>query len=47
MIKKQAQILIYEDYSKNPVHVECKNKHDTSNNEGNWNHFKIIQKIPY
>ena len=47
VIKKQAQILKYEDYSRNPVYVECENKHDTSNNGGNWNHFKIIQKIPY
>jgi len=22
------------------------NKGDTSNNKGNWNHFKIIDKIP-
>jgi hypothetical protein len=26
--------------------VERKNKCDTSNNRGNWNHLKIIQKIP-
>jgi hypothetical protein len=26
--------------------VECKNKGDTSNKNGNWNHLKIIQKIP-
>jgi hypothetical protein len=25
--------------------VECKNKCDTSNNMGNWNHEEIIQKI--
>jgi hypothetical protein len=25
--------------------VECKNKSYTSNNRGNWNHLKIIQKI--
>jgi hypothetical protein len=24
---------------------ECKNKGDASNNSGNWNHFKILQKI--
>ena len=23
-----------------------KRKSDTKNNKGNWNHFKIIQKIP-
>jgi uncharacterized protein (UPF0371 family) len=25
--------------------VECKNQGDASNNRGNWNHFKILQKI--
>jgi len=27
------------------VHVECKIKSDTNNNQGNWNHFRIIEKI--
>jgi len=26
--------------------VECEKKHDTSNNRGGWNHFKITQTIP-
>ena len=26
--------------------MECKNKSDTSNNSGNWNNLKGIQKIP-
>jgi hypothetical protein len=26
--------------------VECKNKYNTSNKMGNWNHLIIIQKIP-
>jgi hypothetical protein len=26
--------------------VECKNKNDTYNNRGKWNHLKIINKIP-
>jgi ribosomal protein L14E/L6E/L27E len=26
--------------------VEHKNKCDTSNDRGNWNHLKIIHKIP-
>jgi hypothetical protein len=26
--------------------VECKNKGDASNNRSNWNHLKILQKIP-
>jgi len=25
--------------------MECKNKGDTSNNRGDWDHFKVIQKI--
>jgi hypothetical protein len=33
-------------YDTNTAHVECKNKSDASNNWGNWNHLKIIQKIP-
>ena len=28
------------------MRVEYKNKSDTSNNRGNWNHLKIIRKIP-
>ena len=27
------------------AHAERKNKSDTSNNSGKWNHLKIIQKI--
>ena len=27
------------------MHVECKNKSDTSNNWGYWNHRKLLQKI--
>ena len=27
------------------MHVEGKNKGDTSNNRSDWDHFKIIQKI--
>jgi alanine racemase len=29
----------------NLAHVECEDTSDNSNNRGNWNHFKIIQKI--
>jgi hypothetical protein len=28
------------------AHVGRKNKSDTSNNRGNWNHLKITQTIP-
>jgi hypothetical protein len=28
------------------MHVEFTNKSDTSYNMGNWNHFKVIHKIP-
>ena len=33
---------------KNTKHVECKkkSKSGTDNNRGNWNHLKIVQKIP-
>jgi hypothetical protein len=26
-------------------HVECKNRSDITNNRGNWNSLKIVQKI--
>ena len=29
----------------NTAHVECKNKGDTGNNTGDWDCFKVIQKI--
>jgi len=29
----------------NTAHVECKNKGDTGNNRGDWDYFKVIQKI--
>jgi len=38
---------MYKDLNnRNTAHVECKNKRDTNNNRGNWNHLKIIQMIP-
>jgi hypothetical protein len=47
VIKKEAeQILKYKDLAIDTARVECINKSDTSNNKGNWNHLKIIQKIP-
>jgi len=46
VIKKEAEkILKYKDYNRNTAHVECKNKGDTSNNRGDWDYFKVIQKI--
>ena len=36
---------IYRPYNRNTAHVECKNKGDTSNNRGDWDYFKVIQKI--
>jgi len=36
---------IYRPYNRNTAHVECKNKDDTSNNRGDWDYFKVIQKI--
>ena len=47
VIKKEAEnILKKKSYNRNRAHVECKSRSDTSNNRGNWNHLKIIQKIP-
>ena len=36
---------IKRPYNRNTAHVEFKNKSDTSNNRGDWNYFKVIQKI--
>jgi hypothetical protein len=47
MIKKEAEILKYKYLnSRNSVYAECKNKSDTNNKKGNWDHFRIIQKGP-
>jgi len=40
------KIQIQKPYNKNLAHVECENKSDTSNNMGDWNHFKITQTVP-
>ena len=47
VIEKEAEkILKYKrPYNRNIVHVEFKNKDDTSNNRGDWDYFKVIQKI--
>ena len=36
---------ILRPYNRNTAHVECKNKGDTGNNRGDWDYFKVIQKI--
>ena len=36
---------IQRPYNRNTTHVECKNKGDTSNNRGDWDYFRVIQKI--
>jgi hypothetical protein len=47
VIKKEAEKIIKcRLYNKNTAHMDCKNKSDINNNRGNWNHLKIIQKIP-
>ena len=48
LIKKEARkyFKICRTYNRNTVHVECKKKSDISNNRGNWNHLKIVQKMP-
>jgi hypothetical protein len=40
VIKKEAEkILKYKDLT---IHVECKNKDDSSNNRSDWDYFKVI-----
>ena len=34
-----------DDNNNNNNNVECKNKGDTSNDRGDWDYFKVIQKI--
>jgi hypothetical protein len=48
VIKKEAEkILKYKDLTIDIQRMwNVKNKCDTSSNRGNWNHFKIIKKIP-
>jgi hypothetical protein len=48
VIKEEAEkILKYTNLNnRNTAIVECINESDTSNNRDNWNHLKIIQKIP-
>jgi hypothetical protein len=48
VIKKEAEkILKYKDLTRE-IHStwNAKNRSDTSNNGGKWNHFKLIPKIP-
>ena len=40
VIKKEAEkILKYKELA---IHVECKNKDDSSNNRRDWDYFKVI-----
>jgi len=42
VIKKGAEKI--RPYNRNTAHVECKNKGDTSNNGGDWEYFRVVQK---
>ena len=46
VIKKEDGMVNFSPCNRNKAHVECKNKSDTSNNEGNWNLPQIIHKVP-
>jgi hypothetical protein len=47
MIKtKTDNTSIYKDLTLETAHVERKNGSDASRNRGNWNHLRIIQKVP-
>jgi hypothetical protein len=46
VIKKEAEKIIkYKDLTTEIAHMECTNKGDASNNRGDWDHFKVIQKM--
>jgi hypothetical protein len=47
VIKKEVKILNYKDLNRrNAAYTERKNKSDTTNKRGKWNHVKIIKKKP-
>jgi hypothetical protein len=46
IIIKNYYSKILRPCNKNTLKVECKQRSDTNNKRGNWNHLKIIQKIP-
>jgi hypothetical protein len=48
VIAKEAEKILKTErlYDRKTAHVKCKNESDTCNNRGNWNHLKIVQKIP-
>ena len=35
----------FKRLNRNPAHMECKSKSDTSNNMGHWNHLIITQNV--
>ena len=41
VIKKEAEKIL----KLNTAHVECKNKGDNRSNRGDWEYFRVIQKI--
>jgi len=46
VIKKADKILKYKDLTIEIQHMwNVKNKDDTSNNRGEWDYFRVIQKI--
>jgi len=44
VIEKEAKKILKIFCNRNTAHVECKNKGDTTNNRGDWDYFKVIQK---
>ena len=44
MVSKNSKIFRY--YNSNRVQVGLTNKSDITDKRGNWNHLKIIKKIP-
>ena len=45
VIKKEDGMVNFSPCNRNKAHVECKNKSDTSNNEGNWNFRKSFKYL--
>ena len=44
--RSRENFKLWRSHNRNPAHVQCESKRDTSSNRGHWNHFKITKTIP-
>jgi hypothetical protein len=43
--RSRENVQLSRPHNKNSANLECEIKSDTSNNRGNWKHFKITQTM--